>query len=97
MISSTEWDVASQEEKLGLLRTELETVVQAIADLWRGISEKHAETLAAINSLRGEMEEIESEDADLEEIEMEEAHAGERELQEFDDDDDYDYDDDDEE
>jgi hypothetical protein len=97
MISSTEWDGASQEEKLGLLRTELESVVQAIADLWRGISEKHAETLAAISSLRGDMEEVEIEDDDLEEAELDDAHVGEGELAEFENDEDDDDDDDDDE
>ena len=96
MLSSTEWDGASQDEKLGLLRSELESILQAVADLWRDISEKHAETLAAINSLRGEMEEIEIEDGDLDEAEMEDAPLGEGELAEFEEDDDDDDDDDDE-
>ncbi|HEX4079104.1 MAG TPA: hypothetical protein VHX61_09555 [Rhizomicrobium sp.] len=93
MISSTEWDGASQDEKLGLLRSELESVLEAIADLWRGISEKHAETLAAINALRGEMGDVEIEDGDLEEDELEDAHVGEGELAEFEGDDDDDDDD----
>jgi hypothetical protein len=58
MISNQEWDRASPDGKLGLLRRELEAVVPTIGELWSKVSAQNRQTLTAVGGLAGQVKDL---------------------------------------